>query len=366
VAILLTLLDGSRSVESVHREWCRRLGQTVDFDVVSETLETLDQAFLLDNARSRAARASRLASFRRQPHRLPALANHSYPGNPRDLDSLLLGYPNGDHAAGDQHWHGRGIISPHIDYQRGGPVYARVWRRAAAAVLAADLVPILGTDHNGGPGTITLTRQAYATPYGVLPVAPNLINTLAEAIGEEAAFADELHHLEEHSVELSAVWLHHICHRAGKKPPPVVPILVGSFQHFLSNGAHPATDGRLSAFLDALHQGTRGLRVLVVASVDLAHVGPQFGDDFLMDAERRKALQAADDRLMAAAALGDATAWYERIAAVNDRNRICGFAPTYLMLRYLGPTSGQQVAYAQCTADAQDGSVVSICGLLLD
>jgi hypothetical protein len=51
---------------------------------------------------------------------------------------------------------------------------------------------------------------------------------------------------------------------------------------------------------------------------------------------------------------------------VGDRNRICGFAPTYLLLRYLDNVSGQMIAYEQCPADAQDQSIVSICGLLLD
>jgi hypothetical protein len=62
---------------------------------------------------------------------------------------------------------------------------------------------------------------------------------------------------------------------------------------------------------------------------------------------------------------GNAAQFYDEIAAVGDRNRICGFAPLYLMLSYLGPTTGVTVAYDQCAADPQDASLVSICGLLL-
>ena len=38
----------------------------------------------------------------------------------------------------------RGLICPHIDYGRGGPVYAEAWKRAADAVQEADLVVMLG------------------------------------------------------------------------------------------------------------------------------------------------------------------------------------------------------------------------------
>src|SRR5690606_22699686 len=177
---------------------------------------------------------------------------------------------------------GRAIISPHIDYPRGGKVYSKVWQRAKTAVLEADLVIILGTDHNGGLGTFTLTRQPYATPYGVLPTDTDLVDELAAAIGEEAAFAEELHHRKEHSIELSAVWLHYLYQQAGIDPKPMVPILCGSFHHFVMNGAHPAQDDLLGTAVTTLQRATADKKVLIVASVDFAHVGPAFGDDYVM------------------------------------------------------------------------------------
>jgi len=68
---------------------------------------------------------------------------------------------------------------------------------------------------------------------------------------------------------------------------------------------------------------------------------------------------------MGAIRRGDAADFYRQIFLVQDSNRICGFAPLYLMLRFLEATDGVQVAYAHCPADATDTSLVSICGLLL-
>jgi hypothetical protein len=85
-----------------------------------------------------------------------------------------------------------------------------------------------------------------------------------------------------------------------------------------------------------------------------------------MDEDRRSKLLAEDQALMAEILSGDAAGFFDRIHAVRDRNRICGFSPLYLMLRYLDATGGTAVAYDHCPADAEDASLVSICGLLLD
>lgn len=365
LAQLLLFCDGTRSPRQIQAALSEHLATPVPFDIVSEALAQLDAAYLLVNDRSEARRGELVAAFRAQPHRPPALADLSYPASLAALDGLFREYGEGD-TDEPAEWHGRGVVSPHIDYQRGGPVYARVWRRAAPAVLEADLVIIFGTDHNGSAGSVTLTPLPYATPYGVLPTDAPLIERLAAALEPEAAFAEELNHRQEHSVELSAVWLYHVFHTAGVAPCPMVPILVGSFHHFVTSGRHPAQDERFNRFLDTLRRETAGRRVLAVGSVDLAHVGPAFGDAFGMDAARRSRLRGEDEALMTAVAAGNAGDFYRRIAAVEDRNRICGFSPLYLMLNYLGPTTGRRVAYEHCPADAADTSLVSICGLLLD
>lgn len=364
MALLAELCNGRRTLPDIERDFQARTGVALDRETIDSALAQLDEAFLLDNARAGRRQQEVLRAYRAQGVRSPALAGHSYPADPLELTQLLQSYGEEEHVSGA--WHGRALVSPHIDYQRGGHVYARVWNQAAAAVLAADLVVILGTDHMGGPGSITLTELPYATPYGVLPADSGLVDRLARAIGPDFAFADELNHRQEHSVELSAVWLHYLTERAGIAPKPMVPVLVGSFQHFLRNGRHPAGDQRLAAFVAALRAEAQTRRIVTVASVDLAHVGPSFGDPFGMDGPRRESLAGQDAALVAAALKGNAQRWYAEIAAVGDRNRICGFSPTYLLLDMLGETSGVQVAYDQCPADGHDLSLVSICGLLLD
>jgi hypothetical protein len=146
----------------------------------------------------------------------------------------------------------------------------------------------------------------------------------------------------------------------------MVPILCGSFQPFVHNGGHPARDEVIGWFHEVLRRECGGRKVLAVASVDFAHVGPVFGDSFPMDASCRQALRASDQSLIEATLQGDRARFYREIEAVGDRNRICGFSPIYHLLQFLGETEGQLVAYQHCPADENDTSLVSIAGMLLE
>lgn len=367
LAQMLLLMDGSLDPAGLHATFNQQTDYPIQFDLIQDTLQQLDTAGLLDNPRSQTMIAQKLAGYRAQPFRPPALADLSYPADPKKLTKLFQSYAKNDDLSGWQDSPGRGIISPHIDYQRGGPIYAKVWHRAFQRVADADLILIFGTDHQSAHNLITLTQQAYATPYGTLPTDTSLIDKLAAAIGEEAAYAGELNHRQEHSIELSAVWLHYVYQQLGQAPVPVIPILCGSFYPFINNGTHPTNDPQLNALLKTLQQETVGKRVLSVASVDLAHMGPEFGDDFPMGATERAQLRISDQSLMSAISHGDHARFYEEIAVTQDGNRICGFAPVHTMLRFMmNVPAGQTLAYQHCPADDHNTSLVSICSILLD
>lgn len=366
LAQILIFCDGTRTISEIQQALSAHLGIPVNYDIVADTIAQLDEACLFENERAQQALEKIREVYRAQPCRPPALAGLSYPESPEQLSDMLEGYAEGDDLDNWEPWYGRAIVAPHIDYQRGGKVYSKVYRRAETAVLDADLVIIFGTDHNGGLGTFTLTKQPYATPYGILPTDLQLIDTLAEAIGPDAAFAEELNHRQEHSIELAANWLHYIYEKAGVEPKPMLPILVGTFQHFVNNGKHPTKDELLLTAIETLKKETAAKKVFTIMSVDFAHVGPAFDDNYIMDESKRTALKETDHQLVHAITRGDETDFYNQIAAIKNSNKVCGFSPIYLGLQFIGTTEGIQVAYDQCTADDQDHSLVSIAGILLE
>ncbi len=357
----LTLFDGTMEPRAIAAKVRAQYGLPLHTSHVRELVDALDEAYLLQSARFRRRYGEVLAAFRSAPNRPPALAGSGYPAERAELWQLFQEYleeADGVTPAPVDWSQGVGLLSPHIDYERGGPVYAQVWKRAANAVAEADVAVIFGTDHFGDD-LFTLTRQSYATPYGTLPTDTVVVDALAAALGEDAAFAGELRHRSEHSLELVAVWLHHI--RAGE-PLPVVPILVGSLHQHMRNGSAPQDDAQIAAALAAIKRATAGRRVLYVASGDLAHVGPAFGGAALHSAQKRS-LRMADEALLAPLQLGDADGFFAEIKRVQNSNNVCGVTPLYMALRSLGKVAGTQLGYAHCPANAEGTSVVSVAGM---
>jgi AmmeMemoRadiSam system protein B len=356
----LALCDGTRDLGGLRAALAVRYGLHLGTRILEQLVSALDEALLLDNDRFAHARERALVEYRRAPSRVPVSADRSYPSRADELRRTLDGYLEAAEFTSPRLSTIRGLISPHIDYERGGPVYAAVWKHAAEAVKASDLVVLLGTDHYGDH-LITLTHQHYGTPFGVLPTAGEIVDALAEAIGPDEAFADEILHRNEHSIELAAVWLHHV--RAGE-PCQLVPILCGSFGHFVGGESDPAHDPTIQALTDALEQSSAGRRTLVVAAADLAHAGPAFGGPPQGLMERAR-LQSADEALIEHICAGNAAGFFEDIRQQDNRYNICGLPPIYLALRALAATRGQAVAYDRCPADDHGTSLVTVCGVLL-
>jgi AmmeMemoRadiSam system protein B len=363
---LLELCDGTRDEAGLRASLAVRAGVQIGPTTMEQVLRQLDEALLLDNDRFAEAYAAALRDFRAATLRRPVLAGQSYPADPEALEAALRSYvteafetvQTPDVVGGGE---ARGLISPHIDYERGGPIYAGVWQRVQEAIKDVELVIILGTDHIGG-AKLTLTHQRYATPWGVLPTANDLVDRVARAVGPEAAFGKELHHRVEHSIELAAVWLHFLL---GDEQCSLVPVLCGGFEAFIEGDMSPGDDADLNAGLDVLREAASSRKSVIIAAGDLAHVGPAFGDGYGIDFVQKARLKAADEESLDLICAGDGEGFFEQIRAERDRRRICGLPPIYLAMRLLGETEGAVTGYAQCPADQQGTSFVSICGVLL-
>jgi AmmeMemoRadiSam system protein B len=357
---VLAFCDGTRDSNAISAALAVRYGQRISPIDIDHLLTALNDAFLLENDHFLEAKERALTDYVHAPFRKPLLADVSYPSDKETLRELLNGYLEKleDHPKFNST---RGLVSPHIDYERGGHVYAQVWEGASEAVREADLVVILGTDHFGVDDPLSLTRQNYATPYGTLPTATPLVDKLAKALSDRIAFNGELYHKAEHSIELAAVWLHHM--REGK-PCEILPVLCGSFERFIQGETRPDEDFLLGQFMDILNAAIADRQTLVVAAADLSHVGPAFGGR-PVDLMGRARLKAADQELVDRMCAGDGKGFFEAIRSIENRNNVCGVSSIFLTLQLLSPVEGQAVAYDLCPADPQGTSLVSISGVLL-
>lgn len=389
---LLALCDGTRDLAGLRSGLLMRTGASLPEDVIRDIVGQLDEALLLENGAFRQAAADYMRGYRRAKHREPAHAGAVYPRSAAQLRALLEGYcaradaggankqlqhlqkgycARADAGAdGDNVQNGAaegelvGMLCPHIDYARGNQTYAALWNRAKPHLDDVELAFIFGTDHSGGLGAVTPTRQNYATPLGTLQTDTAIVDGLADALGQGRAYAEEIHHIREHSIELAAVWLHRFMEG---REFAVAPVLCGSFHHFITGKGSPSDDEGIVAALAFLREATAGRRTLAIAAGDLAHMGPTFGDPQPLDAGARARLRADDEGSIGDILAGDADGFLERSRRERDARRICGLSPIYLMLKYLEGRrlQGESMGYDQCAADAEGGSVVSIAGTLL-
>ena len=364
LGLLLAMMDGTRDSSALEAALKVRTGLRLAEGLLQQLVMDLDAALLLDNERFLEAKAAALKSYRDAPYRLPTLDGGGFPSTADLAGAQLQSYMDAlpSFEAADAPSAIRGLVSPHIDYQRGGSVYAEAWRAGAKAAREAELVIMFGTDHHGSAGTLTLTKQSYATPWGVIPTDGPVVDALVRALGEEATFAEELHHRGEHSIELAAVWLHFI---RGGAPVPMVPILCGHFGTFVEGHLDPADHEPFAVAVQVLREVMRSRKTLVVAAADLAHAGPAFGDPYGLDFIGKAQMRSADDRLLETVYAGDAQAFFEQLQAEGDRRHVCGLPPIYLTLRLLDEAQGEPAGYALCPADVQGTSVVTIAGVTL-
>ena len=126
--------------------------------------------------------------------------------------------------------------------------------------------------------------------------------------------------------------------------------MLASFLHEAIWGeGEPESDPRVPRFLDALGETLQATerRVCVIAGVDLAHVGPRFGDAEPNTPDFLERVAGEDRRMLEAVMAGQAGAFFDSVAADGDRRRICGLSPIYAFLRALPGARGELLRYSQ-------------------
>jgi AmmeMemoRadiSam system protein B len=230
-------------------------------------------------------------------------------------------------------------VAPHIDFPRG----ARAWAKAYQALSTdADLFVILGTAHQTPPHLFALTLRDHETPLGVIPTDRVALDAIAREVGEGEVLADEWAHDGEHSIELQLVALQHRLRR----PFTALPVLCSSIAHL----EQPA---RLTdRFVAALGRALRGRRACIVASADLAHVGPLYGDARPPTRAELAVLETRDRETLAFLAAGDAEGLHRDALRDDARRRLCGLAPIYAAIR--ASATGARLLHYERWTDGMD------------
>ncbi len=349
-AEILQHLDGTHSILDIQAAWVRRHGDLLFREQVEELLALLDDHLLLENARSTAAREAAEREFAAARLRPAFHAGRAYDADPAQLRAALDGFftsPEGPGPPGPARGTGlKAVLAPHIDFARGGPTYAWAYR-ALLEAADADCFIVLGTAHSPLAGRFSPSLKDFATPFGPLVSDRGFVERLLARTGREAIVVDDFVHRAEHSIDFQAVFLQYLY--AGRRTIRLVPILCGTLADFVQTGKSPADDPVVRRFVTALQEtiAEAGERVCLVGGVDLAHLGPRFGDPHPLTATHLRRAAQDDTAMLQAVTAGEAEGFFRVVQQEQDRRRICGLSPIYILLKVLEGAKGTLLRYSQ-------------------
>jgi len=342
--LILRMLDGEHTIREVQTALVRQTGELVMSHHIEAVIRQLDEALLLETPRLEECRRQRLAEFRAAGMRPCTHAEGAYPTEPAAfaemVDAWMAALP--PRAARPE---GRvvGAIAPHIDFGRGSVSYAHAYRDLADC--DADLCVILGTDHHGNT-QFAATRNDFDTPLGRVTTAKDVLDSIEAAfIGD--LFEGELQHLGEHTIEFQVVLLQHFL--GGKRDFEIVPLLCGDLGEDIEAGESQPQDAEVLSLIDCLRAliAETDRKVCVIASADLSHVGPRFGDNRSLTGAYLASVEEHDRAVLEHAVSGRPDETFAVVSARRNDTNICGLAPIYILLKALGECRGELLDYRQ-------------------
>jgi len=351
---ILILLDGARNVSEVRDEISKHLhGSPLPLEAVSRVIGEFDEAYLLDTPRYRQAKKPVIEAYAALGVREAALAGQAYPENPGELAALVQAILDFQAAPDPAETKTPlAVIAPHIDLGAGRTLYGRAYNQLRAA--RPKTVVILGVGHKLDRGLFCFTQKDFATPYGTVKNNQALSAALAEAAGQAAAENDFAHKLE-HSIEFQLLFLQHLLPRDSFD---IVPILCGSPRLSLAAYSRQAFLDAAGPFLKTLRAAVRpDGETLLLAGVDLCHIGPKFGH--MEEAEKMQRDALLHDAALLTALVGqDPEAFWSESRKVEDRYNVCGFSALAGLLEVLPPCAGSVLGH-EISRDEVSASAVS-------
>jgi MEMO1 family protein len=358
---ILAMLDGRHSLRDIQLALTRQTGQFVFIDDLVRALGRLEEACLLEGERFRGAYAGKVADYRKGPCRVSSHAGISYSADPEGLRAELADYFTQDGGPGIPDFASDvrrpvGLIAPHIDLRAGGRCFARGYH-ALAAGRPSDVYVILGTGHAGVEGIFAATTLDFETPLGTVETDREFLAELSAEFGRDPA-AEEILHATEHVIEFQVVFLQYLF--SGRHKFTIVPILCSLSHHLF--GGDPAFAGARETFdsfcraLKACCDGS-SRSICFIASADLDHIGPRYGDRFIPHQGTISEALRNDTELLSTLERCDVNAFVRGVARENDERRICGFSPITTMLHTMDATKGQVLALDFATVDDKNSFV---------
>ncbi len=341
VVFILSFLDGEKDELLLKEEFFRRYREMLFSEDLRGILKNLSENYLLEDEVYMRKMQEVEEEFRASPYVPFRSLRKSY----GDFEALKQRIKKETPPGEAPHW---GIISPHIDYERGRRGYALAyggWRELGEKTLV-----FLGVNHTPFRDKFILASKGYMTPWG--PVEPDREAVKAIEQVLEDPYGDEVAHYFEHSIELNVSYLRALTNFK------MVGLLVPSFSKEIAEGALPGEE--FSPLFSLLNEMSRAGHILVAAA-DLSHYGLSFGDKQRAQ-ELFPQVEAFDRIILRKMEEGDGDGFLRSFFPHKNATKVCGTGAICVFLKSVR-SKGKLLGYFN--AMEPDGtSAVSFAALI--
>ncbi|MEZ0344091.1 MAG: AmmeMemoRadiSam system protein B [Caldimicrobium sp.] len=344
IVYLLTLMDGNHDLRDLQAEATKRSGQIVPYEEIEKLIKFLDEKGFLWSETFEEIKERAYAQWFQQKIRLMAHANSAYPlqeAETRNFLNEILALAKVDGSKPP-----RILIAPHIDIRVGAKAYAEAYSRFN--IPSGSRIIILGVGHHLDYPYSVLTKDM-ATPFGILRNDRGGLLYLSRSKKLEL-FPDHLAHKLEHSIEFQGLFLHYL---KGNEII-VLPVLIGSLLTLKQNQelVNQFIEGLIDLFDD---------RTYMVLGIDFCHLGLRYGDPVPLDFQLAERALHLDREVMELAFSGKRRD-LEKILTENEKMKICGAGPLYLLSLFIekGDFQGKGEIFYQEMLPFGEGSGVSV------
>ena len=348
---VMAILDGTRSIRDLQLDLIRQQGgRLISIEEVQALLAKLDSSYLLDSQRYREVRKEIIASFSAQKIRYCSHAGLSYPQQEEELRKRLEAIVATQQVPSFPDGNIRALVAPHIDLEAGKRVYSNAYQ--AIKGVSPERVIVLGVGHSMADEMFSLTEKTFETPLGRVETDQKTVRELMKA-GDTIVSKDDFAHRDEHSIEFQLIFLQHVLRESSFT---IVPILCGSLMRCVPDYTREKYQSIGGDFLGILADAAAGEGTILIAGVDLSHVGPKFGHDmpasFIIGESERH-----DRGLLHFLCARSADGLWSESAAVEDRYNVCGFSALACLLEILPPSQGHLLGYEILREDSTRSAV---------
>ncbi len=341
VVFILSFLDGEKDELVLKEEFFRRYKEMLFSEDLEGLLKNLSENYLLEDENYIRKMDEIKEKFSRSPYVPLRSLRKSY----TDFEALRERINRETPVGEAPRW---GIISPHIDYERGRRGYSLAyggWKELGGKTLI-----FLGVNHTPFRDKFILSSRGYMTPWGPVETNPEIVKALEEVI--EDPYGDEVAHFFEHSIELNVSYLKALTDFK------MVGLLVPSFSQEIAEGALPGEE--LAPLFSLLNEMVKAGHILVAAA-DLSHYGLSFGDEQRAQ-ELLPHVEAFDRIILRKMEEGDGDGFLRSFFPHKNATKVCGTGAIYVFLKSVRER-GKLLGYFNAM-DPDGASAVSFAALI--